>query len=82
MQVGSFILAGRPILSQPFLVSSRNAPPHKRLLTFEQHSFPFVVFTLTRSLTLFLMWPIRAQEIFFFNFKLSPLFMQKELHPH
>ena len=26
--------------SQPFLVSSRNAPPHKRLLTFKQHSFP------------------------------------------
>ena len=25
-----------------FLVSSRNAPPHKRLLKTELHSFPFV----------------------------------------
>jgi len=28
--------------TQPFLVSSRNAPPHKRLLRIEPHSFPFV----------------------------------------
>ena len=28
--------------TQPFLVSSRNAPPHKRLLKTELHSFPFV----------------------------------------
>ena len=28
--------------TQPFLVSSRNAPHHKRLLTTEPHSFPFV----------------------------------------
>ena len=27
---------------QPFLVSSRNAPPHKRLLKTELHYFPFV----------------------------------------
>ena len=49
--------------SQPFLVSSRNAPPHKRLLTFKQHSFPFVVFTPIRSLTLFSMRPIKSQNI-------------------
>ena len=28
--------------TQPFLVSSRNAAPHKRLLPFELHAFPFV----------------------------------------
>ena len=28
--------------TQPFLVSSRNAPPHKRLLRIKPHSFPFV----------------------------------------
>ena len=28
--------------TQPFLVSSRNAPPLKRLLRIEPHSFPFV----------------------------------------
>ena len=30
------------IPSQPFCVSSRNDSPHKRLLTFEPHSFPIV----------------------------------------
>ena len=29
--------------AQPSLVSSRNAPPHKRLLNFEPHSFHFVM---------------------------------------
>ena len=28
--------------TQPFLVWSRNAPPHKRLLKTELYSFPFV----------------------------------------
>ena len=33
---------GNEVATQPFLVSSRNAPPHKRLLKTELHSFPFV----------------------------------------
>ena len=33
--------------SLPFLVSSRNAPPQKQLVTFEQHSFSIVVFEIT-----------------------------------
>ena len=37
--------------------------PHKRLLTFKQHSFPFVVFAPIRSLTLFSMRPIKSQNI-------------------
>ena len=48
---------------QPFLVSSHNAPAHKRLLTFKQHSFPFVVFAPIRSLTLLSMKPIKSQNI-------------------
>ena len=28
--------------TQPFLVSSRNTRPHKKLLRIEPHSFPFV----------------------------------------
>ena len=38
----SFPLRKPQSATQPFLVLSRNAPPHKRLLRIEPHSFPFV----------------------------------------